>query len=66
MAELQKLAELQENACDPRIDETCDLTEIIEAIKSLGDIDDPFAQLRDIAKAQIVMANVLVTSIPFF
>ena len=51
MAELQRLSELQENACDPRVDETCDLTEIIEAIKSLSDVEDPFAQLRDINKA---------------
>ena len=64
MAELQKLADLQDNACDPRTDETCDLSEIIEAIKGLSDIEDPFAELRDINKAQIILANVLVTSIP--
>ena len=42
------------------------MTEIIEAIKSLSDVEDPFAQLRDINKAQIILTNVLVTSIPFW
>lgn len=42
MAELLRLQELQESACDPRIDETCDLSEIIEALKGLSAMDDPF------------------------
>ena len=29
-------------------------------------MEDPFAQLRDINKAQIILTNVLVTSIPFW
>ena len=51
MAELQALADLQDDACDPRLVEDCDLSEIIDALQSLSDIDDPFAQLRDVAKA---------------
>lgn len=58
--ELLKLQELQEKACDPRTDETCDLSEIIEALKSLGDLDDPFVQLRSVTKGQIILVNMMV------
>ena len=51
MAELLELEKMQETACDPRVDENCDLTAIIEALKGLSELDDPFEQLRDVAKA---------------
>jgi len=42
MSELQALADMQDQACDPINDEDCDLTAIIEALQGLSEIDDPF------------------------
>jgi len=50
--------------CDPRLVEDCDLSEIIEALQSLSEIEDPFAQLRDVAKMQLTMASFAVGIIP--
>ena len=64
MAELQELEKLQEQACDPTVNEDCDLSAIIEALKGLSDIEDPFVELRDVAKAQVVLANIVVGIMP--
>ena len=64
MAELQELADLQATACDPSVNENCDLTQIIEALKGLSDIADPFEQLRQVSKSDIVLANIVVGVIP--
>ena len=36
------------------------MSEIIEALKSLGELDDPFAQLRSVSKGQIIFVNMMV------
>ena len=64
MAELLELQKLQETACDPKIDETCDLSEIIEALRGLSEMDDPFAQLRNVKYWQVVMANIVYGLVP--
>ena len=64
MAELLELQKLQDSACDPKIDETCDLSEIIEALKGLSEMDDPFAQLRNVQYWHVVMANILYGLVP--
>ena len=55
---------MQENACDPSENDDCDLSAIIEALNGLSNATDPFEQLRDVYKAEIVLANVAVGIIP--
>ena len=64
VTELLELKKLQNNACDARIDNTCDLSVITEALRGLIEIDEPFAQLRNFKYWQVKLANISYRLMP--